>query len=106
MSMETVTITRGAWSGADHTELSLRQAYIRAMPHTHRKMMLRHAEGPLDIITGERTFRTRAVLVTKHLLKFDRMVRPKQTIPTEQGRTIIATMLAMEAEKMLEYLEP
>lgn len=88
------------------SDLEFRRAYIRSLSRAQRRVLGEHANGRQEIVADKADRGVRTSLASKRLIRFDRCLPPKYTEATEAGREIIATMLAKEAEELLEYLEP
>lgn len=84
---------------ADRASLA---AYVRAMTKAQRAMLKEHADGPQLIKAGMIEDRIRRQLAQRRLIRIDTHKTPRFTDPTPRGRKVIATILANEAEALIE----
>jgi hypothetical protein len=72
--------------------------------HSQRDLLIEHVDGsvdvPVPVYINERTS-ARLGLIQKGLLRADRGPRPTKTIITEDGRMVLAFVLADYAETLL-----
>ncbi len=102
MSMPSATLAHEI----EDDELRFQHRFIRSLSKSQRRVLKAHGVGRLPVVVSSNDHATCKCLKAKHLIRFDPSMTPKWTEATEAGRSIIAAMLAIEAETLLEYLEP
>ncbi len=87
-------------------EVIFQKSFIRSLSKPQRRVLKAHGVGRVPIDVSSADYNVCKALKARHLIYFDRHNPPKYTEPSEAGRSIIAAMLAAEADQLLEHLEP
>lgn len=75
-----------------------RQA-VRILSKRQREFLRLHIDNPAPVTIS--SHQTRTALVAKHLLRYDRPLRPRHTFLTTDGRFALAVILSDAAEALV-----
>lgn len=90
----------------EDSEPVFQRRLIRSLSKSQRRVLKAHGVGRVPVVVASNDYGITKSLHARHLVFYDRCKPPKWTEATEAGRAIIAAMLADEADRLLEHLEP
>jgi hypothetical protein len=77
-------------------------AFALKLPPIQAAMLLQHIHGPFPIRIGEQP-QTRTALIVRKLIRPEQIcIRPQATVLTEEGRRVVAEILAYYADMLVD----
>lgn len=79
--------------------MSISLQSVRSLSVKQRRFLMQHIDGPLQVTVS--SHQTRAALIAKKLIRYDRPLHPRHTYLTPDGRSAVSCILADAAEALV-----